>query len=206
MARTVLEDYLQAFPFWLADVAPVQQGELPILNPLLGFASITAPEITAEVLDITEANWLFKRKVLKNADIGNLTLMRGATFYDFDFYNWMMAALGLRSVVGQAFGVGVVAGGTPRRNLLLIHYFTSHPVAGLADAAGQNYGISVSGLPASPGPFEVIAKVPARAFYLQGCLPVRYKSGSDFDAKSGDVSMMELELAVESMEQVVLTK
>ena len=190
MARTILDDYLQAFPFWLMDVSSI--NELPVLNPLLGFSSITAPEITAEIQDITEGNWIFKKKVLKNADVGNITLMRGATFYDLDFYNWILAALGVK----QALSVGATFGGfSPRRNLLLIHYFSSRP---------NEFGDSL--VPSSPGPFEVLARVPARAFYLQGCIPVRYKSGTDYDARSSDISVLELELAVESMEQVVLTK
>jgi hypothetical protein len=46
--------------------------------------------------------------------------------------------------------------------------------------------------------------VPARAFLLQGCVPTRYKTGSDFDANSSDISIQELEIAVESFEEISL--
>jgi hypothetical protein len=47
-------------------------------------------------------------------------------------------------------------------------------------------------------------QVPARAFLLRGCVPTRYKTGSDFDASSGSISIQELEIAVESFEEISL--
>jgi hypothetical protein len=44
-----------------------------------------------------------------------------------------------------------------------------------------------------------------RAWLLQGCLPTRYKAGTDFDATSADVSIMELELSVESFQEYALS-
>lgn len=47
-------------------------------------------------------------------------------------------------------------------------------------------------------------QVPARAFLLKGCIPTRYKTGSDFDANSGQISVQELEFAIESFEEISL--
>jgi hypothetical protein len=47
--------------------------------------------------------------------------------------------------------------------------------------------------------------VPARAFLLHKCVPVRYRSGSDFDASTGDISIQELEVDAEMVEEISLS-
>ncbi len=206
------------------DVALVSSGAAPILTPLYGFQAITAPEITIDVQDITEGNWFFKRKVLKrSAEVGNITLSRGVTFHDTDFYSWIMNSLAGENlissvgtnVIGKLFGRK--APYNPRRNLLLLHFFAHNPLQGILQTAagpalglfGTSAGALADSLVPDLGPLDSIANaaklVPARAFTLSGCLPMRYKTGSDFDASSAQVSIQELELAVESMEQVVLS-
>jgi hypothetical protein len=54
------------------------------------------------------------------------------------------------------------------------------------------------------GPFEFTARLPAKAWLLHGCLPARYKAGSDFDAGSSAVSLQQLEIAVEMVEEISL--
>ncbi len=39
MARRVLTDLMQVYPFWLFDVFPVEPSALPVFNPLLVFSS-----------------------------------------------------------------------------------------------------------------------------------------------------------------------
>ena len=230
--RLSLQDHLQVHPFWLMEVATMESGGVPILTPLFGFSTITAPEVTMETKDITEGNWIWKTKVLKkHAEVGNITLTRGVTFHDMDFYSWIINALAgdnlVTSVNAAAAGlVNNLFGRTtyfqPRRSLLLLHFFAHNPFGTLAgaavgaftegvDTAGRRERaaeVASQGFP-SLGPLDRIANVsrlvPARAFMLHGCLPVRYKSGSDFDASSGAVSIMELELAVEQMEQIILS-
>jgi T4-like virus tail tube protein gp19 len=240
VARKTITDFLQVNSFWLMDVAPVESAALPILTPLFGFSSITAPEITLEVFDITEGNSTFRKHVVKKADVGAITLQRGTTFYDSDFYRWTMAAargstsfadLGISSLIS---GIGSLGGATPRRDLVLIQYFRRHPfgvpsedgsqstaaaatavaaTSGLLSGVGaaRNSAVAVGAATAQAavgasavGPFSVFAKLPARAWVLQGCLPTRYKAGSDFDASSGEISISELDLAVEGLEEVSL--
>ena len=129
MARSSLTDYLQNYPFWLMDVAPIEPAALPIVTPLLGFSSITAPEIQVEFTEIAEANWFFNRKVLKRADTPNVTLIRASKWFDADFYKWMMVAL-----FGNTGGVSgsnalAVGGATPRRDLLLVHFMSRNPIS-----------------------------------------------------------------------------
>jgi hypothetical protein len=70
-------------------------------------------------------------------------------------------------------------------------------------AAAVNFG-ALTGWALSQGSAESSFQVPARAFVLRGCVPTRYKTGSDFDASSGSISIQELEIAVESFEEISL--
>ena len=136
--------------------------------------------------------------------------------------------------MSNALGIGSIGGPTPRRNLVLIQYFKQQPFAkpaedgsrdlvGMALATAANVGLlsgtsarlktgpGVAAVLASAtlastaiGPFETYAKLPARAWLLEGCLPTRYKSASDFDASSGQISQMELDVAVERLEEISL--
>jgi hypothetical protein len=78
----------------------------------------------------------------------------------------------------------------------------SSPIAGAA-AAGLGIGSVATG--GSIGPFEFAPRLPAKAWMLYGCMPSRYKAGSDFDASSSEISIMELELAVEAFDEISLS-
>ena len=79
--------------------------------------------------------------------------------------------------------------------------------AGIA-AGAVGAGLGAAGLggavPISLGPFQFAMRIPARAWVLNNCLPVRYRAASDFDANSAQVSLMELEVQPESIEEFSL--
>jgi hypothetical protein len=120
-------------------------------------------------------------------------------------------------------GSRALGGPSPRRDLLLVHFFRNFPIplgpvpsdtsrVAAATAAGAAtaglvgaFGDTVQGALFAAEAFrEGVAKLPARAWLLGGCIPTRYKPGSDFDATSGQVSIMELEIAIESLEEIGL--
>lgn len=226
MARSIYSDYLQVFPFWLLDIAPIEGAALPIFTPLFGFSSITAPGMTFETYDVTEGNAYFRKKVIKKADIDPMTLTRGVTFYDSDFYRWALAGLtgdptGFRLRAAPQVAIGGV---TPRRSLLLIHFFARYPglaatalstatvasgipsVGNAGGGAGVLAGAAGAALGALGfGPTEIAPRIPAKAFILHDCIPTRYKSGTDFDARSGEVSIAELEIQPEMIEEISLS-
>lgn len=78
-------------------------------------------------------------------------------------------------------------------------------VAGAA-IAGAAAGGAVAGgaLPIGIGPFAFATRIPARAWLLHDCLPVRYKAGSDFDAGNAAISLQELEVQPEHIEEFSL--
>jgi hypothetical protein len=243
VARFSLADHLQNFPFQLIDVAPTSPTALPVFLPGSSFSSVTSPELSLEMHEIPEGNALFPKNVVKRATLSPITLMRGATAYDSDFYRWIMVALAGRP---RLFSLGnriQIGGPTARRTLLLIHFFRHSPLprfaTGLAagaaltavgsaanggiDApgsstvgttvfggvaagiAGAGIGATAAAIDAATGaPYSQAIRLPARAWLLQGCLPTRYKAGTDFDASSGDVSVMELELTIEGFQEFAL--
>jgi len=247
MARTNLTDFLQVYPFWLTDVAPIEPFALPIFSPLSGFSTITSPEVTIETRPVEQANWYFPVPVVKSASNNTLSLTRGAKWFDSDFYHWITTALtgdsGGQNVggsnpaspsMGQAFQRG---GPTPRRDLLLIQFLAHSPiprnvspaVAAAANAAlvlavqgassaiagggaalgGAAVGAASSALTAGGnvgfGMTEFAPRLPAKAWMLYGCLPTRYKVGGDFDAKSSDISIQELDVQYEYFDEIALS-
>lgn len=226
MARNAITDFLSDSNFWLVDVAPIENIASPLFLPIAGFHSITMPEINAEVHDIAVGIGFGHFKVIKGGDVSNVTLTRGSRFFDSDFWNWMMAALtGDTSTPAINFRSGSksIGGPSPRRDLLLVHFFRNFPLplgpvpteaariassvaAGAATAglAGA-FGGAQTALFATGAFVDGVPKLPARAWLMGGCIPVRYKPGSDFDASSGQISLAELEFAIESLEEVSLS-
>jgi phage tail-like protein len=120
---------------------------------------------------------------------------------------------------------------SPRRNLLVVQFtninignvsvsndplMAATAVAGtaiLASLAGAAFGatgavVAAAGagalLSVGIGPFEFATRIPARAWLLHDCLPIRYKSASDFDALTASVSLQELEVQPEYIEEFSL--
>ena len=207
MARRTIQDYLQVFPFWLLDVSPIEAGSIPVLNPLSGFSSVTAPEITIQTKEVREGNWPFPTKIPQTADVSNITLQKGVTFFNSDFWRWTVATLtGNTEWEGLAsFRVG---GKSFRRDLLLVNFFNHNPISGATAAASEilsGVGLDPTALPTQIFPFDIALRVPARAYLLKQCFPVRYKVGGDFDARSSEISIAELELAYEYFEEISLS-
>lgn len=105
---------------------------------------------------------------------------------------------GSRDMSSNAIAIAAVANLAGEVGTRLIENGDTAGVGALASAS-----VAVSGSPI--GPFQIYPFRPARAWLLHGCLPVRYKPGNDFDAGSGQVSIMELDIQIESMEEISLS-
>jgi hypothetical protein len=171
-SRHPLEDLLQSHRFWLVDLVPSSTFPFFVMGaPIMGFQSITMPEVTLEVDEIKQVNSMYKRYAYSGGSVGAITLTRGARAYDDTFNLWVDRAIR---------GYDMVP-----RNLLLIQ-FTGINVA-------NALGLSVD-LPTAIQAWEVAQFLPGRAWLLWDCIPTRYKAGTDMDAMSGDVSIMELDI------------
>jgi phage tail-like protein len=171
MARLRITDRLQQYPFWLADIQPNLNPPFFAVNPLLGFSSISAPELTVENNAYRPLNSMYARHMPQGASVSPVTMRRGAVFTAEDFFRWTK-----RYIEGDD---------QSRRNLLLIHFMGlgTEGIGTLEIAPGINVGT----------PFSETVRVPGRVWILWDCVPSRY-SGGDVDAKSGDVVMVELEV------------
>lgn len=215
MARFALSDYLQNFTFWLMDVGPINARSAPVLTPLYGFSGISAPTIDAQVQTIRQANSHHGVPVITGGEEGEITLRRGASFGDAEFYRWILAGITGDPSARPSTAIAGIGGGIVyiRRNLLLVHFMARVPfVAGQGTAlnTGQSRIGSQGGLTGAllesllPAPFEGGIRIPARAWLLKGCVPTKYKAGSDFDATDSNVSVMELTVAPTKIEEINL--
>jgi len=230
MSRSIFSDELRVHQFHLIDVDPSFSFPPFVLVPNVGFSSITIPEISIETEEIQEGTSDFVHHVLKKASTNTITLSRGSTPFNSDFWRWTMAcvkgtsASGKESVAGfltQASTLGLfgdikIPG--KRRNMILLH-LTGLSAEGLLEAMDSARGLDMarglallpyaglseaSGLQSSltQGLLDLgITSIPGKAYMLFGCLPTRYKPGSDFDADTTAVSIEELDLAYSHFEQ-----
>lgn len=81
--------------------------------------------------------------------------------------------------------------------------FYAQQYTGNAAAAGfsGSNGWSAFGM----GPYDQVARLPAKAYVLYGCIPTRYKTGSGFDASSSEISIAELDIDYEHFEEISLS-
>jgi hypothetical protein len=211
MSRSPFSDYLQVYPFWLMDLGPSDTVALPLLTPLYGFSSITAPEITLETQEVIDGTFFLNKKAIKRGNVGNITLSQGITFYNSDFSLMLIQYMSRVSFNvrprGESAASDVLAGLT---SALVVGGAAGTAAgldgssAGAAVVSGLLAGFGAALGAAGVGPFEFAARVPAKAWILKNCIPVRWKSGNDFDAQSNSISIGELELAVEIIEEFAM--
>jgi phage tail-like protein len=231
VARSRLRDVLQSHLFWAFDAS---SSGVPIFNPLFGFSRISAPEITTELETFKDGTFLWNRSVVKGGSVGPVTFERAASMFDADFYDWIMFTLHgnkdfedggtlgkIGNAISGALGLGVSAP-SPRRNLLIVQFtninignlsIPNDPLLAAVAAVGiVEIGAIFGGLAAAGagavalgiGPFQFATRIPGRAWLLHNCLPTRYKAGSDFDAASSSISLQELEVQPEHIEEFSL--
>jgi phage tail-like protein len=196
MAQRRFLDMMQQYPFWVLDASGFAGNPLfTVFDPVLGFSGCTTPEITVETKEIQRGNWEFKTPVVKSASVSAITLQRGARFYDSDFYNWISGAIrGVQPI---------------RRNLVIIHFLGFRLQRFTASRTGLiqpgQSGVQAEVVLNASGQAGVpLDRIPGRAWFCGGCLPVRYKPGGDFDATSSDVSIMELDVQPEYVSELTI--
>ena len=189
MARMRLSDFLQQFRFHLFDVPKVSGaagvfGSDAVFTLVGGFASATNPELTLETEAVQEGTFPFTRYFTRRGSVSPILLTKGVRIGDNLFWDWASSQL---------------LGGSPKRTLILVQFSGSNPASPkrLQGNIGDTFLRSTLG--------DFITGVPGRMWQLFDCIPTRYKSGSDLDARSSEVSLEELELQPEFFEEVSLS-
>jgi hypothetical protein len=178
-----------------------------------------------------DGTFIYPRHVLKGAAVGSITFMRAASLYDSDFYDWIYLAIHgqtqdgsirdvRRTLVILQFGRQNASKLDDTRDILTATSFFSGlagaavagglgPVAatiGATGLAGVGLNALSSALGLALGPFSYAARIPARAWILHNCIPVGYVSNSDFDASNAEISLMQLEVQPEYVEELSMGK
>lgn len=226
MPRRRIFDVLQNHRFWAFDATGNTIS--PVFTPLFGFSAISAPEISADIESFKDGTFLYNRNVIKGGTVSSITFERAATFFDTDFYSWMIHAVhgddsfhlgenissAIRGDTGQApyrrdivivqhSGYSAEAGAAVSPFLLGAAGFVAEGGASLAQVAGG--AASIGGMfTGGLGPFQFADKIPARAWFLHGCIPINYTAASNFDAQSAEPSIQELEVQPEYIEEISL--
>ena len=127
---------------------------------------------------------------------GRVSPRRNLLIVQFSNMNIANAASSAQKIAGMAeiaYLTTLISGGGG--------FFSSAATAAVAGGLAAAGGSSA---PVALGPFQFAMRVPARAWLLHGCLPIRYKSGSDFDAMTSAISLQELEVMPEHVEEFSL--
>lgn len=227
MPRLPVDDYLLSHHFHILDVDYSLALPPWVLIPSAGFSSITSPELTVNARDINEGTALFPHPVLGKGTVNTIVLQRGVSPFNSDFWRWIVSCL--QGKVQKKPGaellstlpiVGKMYPSAKRRNMMILH-MTSMSPSGVAQALKAGGYASAKAVAFSPftafvrndapgGAFGDlldygISHVPGKMYLLQGCLPIRYKAGSDFDASSTQVSIEELEIKYFKFEEFAFT-
>ncbi len=164
-------------------MTPSGSVKFPIFTPLAGFNSITTPEIEQEFEEIREGNSKYiKYFPLNKVSISPIIIIRGVSVFESAFYRWIKKGITFDD---------------PRRHLLLVHYTNINFLGA--------FGVGQREIPFVGVGVEQITTLPGKAWLLYDCLPKRYKAATDFDATSSDISLTEIEIQPERIEEFALT-
>jgi hypothetical protein len=189
------------------DAGPFRAAMGPILTPLYAFSSISAPTITAQTRTVKQANSYHGVPVVVGGEESPVTLQRGASFGDAEFYRWILSAVTGDTRVPTSRALRFLAQPVVyiRRTLLLVQFFPRVPfldTTGTQPSANGVLGAVLESI--LPAPVQGGVKIPARGWLLKECVPTRYKAASDFDATDGNVSLMELEVQPTKIVEIAL--
>jgi phage tail-like protein len=136
-----------------------------------GFNTCTTPEYTLEATEYREGIYSYTRKFPGIVTVSDITLGRGVVRTASRFYEWMVRA---------------VEGGEYRADVTIYHY---HRVGKEPD---ESAGVS-GGSPRDDLRY-------AKRYNCKECLPIRFKPAGDLDATASDVSIQEVDIAMERFE------
>ena len=179
MARAKSTDFIHNFRFHVT-VSGIDDTDL--LNsvgqkPSAGFNAVSTPEVSQDAVEYREGHFVYTQKFVGLPTVSDITLSRGVALTDGSFWQWM------RDVIEQ--------GTEYRADLSIIHFHRDmKPNAASLPGVVNPSGLTsiVVGGPDIPGYIE---------YLCFDCFPIRFKPSSDLDATASEVSIKELDIAVE---------
>lgn len=230
MSRSKLKDLLQNHLFWALDVSSFREmpvftplfGFSAITGPKINVEVETIKDGTymyprhvvkgasispitfrraATLYDSDFYNWVMRAIYGADPSDSNNTssVKRDILIVQFARIN-MSALVGDASdnALGSALGAGALAALVmAAEGSSALHIGGAAGVFGAGGALSATIGDFNVGI----GPFAFASWLPARAWLLHRCLPTSYVAATDFDATSADVSLMDLEVHPEYVEE-----
>lgn len=179
MARTVSTDFLHSMRFHVRIMGDNAAGYLlggtrKVDLADAGFTNCSLPEISVEPVTYREGNFIYERKFAGLPTVSDVTLQRGVARGDSSFWKWAQAA---------AEGGPVPGTGNYRENVQIDHYHREQALSGGPNI--QTFNIGTSGAN------------PARRYKCFESFAIRHKVAGDLDSTASEISMMELDFAME---------
>jgi phage tail-like protein len=155
-----------------------------------GFTSCSLPEISIEPVTYREGNFVYERKFAGFPTVSDVTLQRGVARGDSSFWLWAGVA---------AEGGG--ENGNYRENVRIDHFHREQALSGGPTIEQRAQGVALQTFSlGSDGP------QPARRYRCFESFPIRHKVAGDLDATASEISIMELDFAMEyfTVQEVVV--
>lgn len=185
MARAKATDFLHNFRFHVvvqgfgSGGATAQLGTDVSTGPSAGFNSVSTPEATHDAAEYREGHYVYTQKYVGIPTISDISLTRGVALADGSFWLWM------KDVIEQ---------GTEYRADLSIYHLHR-------DSKAQTN--SIPGVTTTQQ--QLLLGTSDKGFIEYKCanaFPIRHKVSGDLDATASEVSIQELDLAIESFDVI----
>jgi phage tail-like protein len=182
MARPAATDFIHSMRFQVEVFSQNDAGYLTGLPgyqvegmaiPQAGFTTCSIPELSIESVEYKEGTFVYPRKYPGNPSVSDCSFARGVAREDSTFWKWAR-----NSVEGSGGGVEY------RLDLQIKHYHRDQILPGQ-----QQGGVAI---------LENVT--PGKVYRLWECFPIRCKPAGDLDATSSEISIQEMDVAVERLE------
>jgi len=184
-SRPKSSDFLHNFRFHVliqgfgpAGDAKLGTGASPSI-PSAGFNAVSTPEASHDAVEYREGHFIYTQKYVGLPTISDVTLSRGVALADGTFWAWMK---------------DIIEGNSEYRAAVSIYHFHRDAKPETSTQVGQvNTKQPINAGADDPGLIE---------YKLYEAFPIRHKVSSDLDATASEVSIQELDLAIEYFEVV----
>ena len=182
-SRPKAQDFLHNFRFHVrvdgfgaSGNSQLKTGEV---TPSAGFNAVTTPEAAHDAVEYREGHFIYTQKFVGLPTISDITMSRGVALSDGTFWNWMK---------------DVIEGNAEYRATISIFHFHRDSKPETSTTVGAvNTKQTIAAGSTDPGLIE---------YKCYEAFPIRHKVSSDLDATASEVSIQELDLAIEYFEVV----
>ncbi len=180
MARAMSADFITNSRFHMTALS--SDGRSYLQRPVTaaglsqaGFTTCSTPEATVEAKEYREGTFVYARKFPGIPSIGDISAARGLCRLDSSLWDWMRVVL--------------EGSGEYRADISLAVFHRDTALTREFPSSGANANRT-----------EINVDAPAVIFHCHDCFPTMVKAGGDLDAASGEVSIQEITISLETFE------